>query len=128
MSIIGMLEETAIEGERRAVHSLDTRAPWAERPCELYKRHAPIPTLTEGHHIHPVFLQNRLYGNIQDNTLKYLCSNCHDSVHEWLYWLLGQRKNEPRVGRLAKAEAERTYAWFIAERDRLLAQGTTVTL
>ena len=105
--------------ERSLLHAVDVRAPYREKPCELYKRHTPIPTLTEGHHIHPVFLQNILYGNIQDNELKYLCSNCHDSVHEWLYWLLGKRKSEPRVGRFAKEEAQRTYDWYLAETIRV---------
>lgn len=105
--------------ERLLVHNVESRAPWATHPCELYSYHAPVPTLTEGHHVHPVFLQNKLYGQIVDNELKYLCSNCHDSVHEWIYWLLGQRRNEPHVGRLAKEEAQRTYDWYIAEMERM---------
>lgn len=111
-----------LELDHRAATVPVARAAWRARPCELVKYHAPIPTLTEGHHIHPVFLQNRLYGHIVDNELMYLCANCHDSVHEWLYWLLGDRRNEPMVGRAAKAEAERTFAWFKNERVRHLFQ------
>lgn len=111
------LPEWRAAGEIKGV--TDVRAPWASRPCELVTYHAPKPTITEGHHIHPVFLQNRLYGNIQDNELKYLCANCHDSVHEWLYWLLGARKRKPVVGRAAKLEASNTYRWFESEWIRL---------
>lgn len=114
-SIMNALEEASTELQRVTMHVAVNRAPWIERPCELVSYHAPTPTLTEGHHIHPVFLQNRLYGNIQDNTLKYLCSNCHDSVHEWLYWILGNRRLEPKVGRVAKAEAVQTFNWYYRE-------------
>lgn len=112
--------QARVENQARFfVHQVDVRAAWALKPCELADYHAPTPTLTEGHHVHPVFLQNKLYGHIVDNELKYLCSNCHDSVHEWLYWLLGMRKSKPKVGRLAKAEAERTFEWYTSEVARM---------
>ncbi len=110
-----------------AMHQVSERAFYAEKPCVLHKYHAPEPVMTEGHHIHPVFLQNRLYGKIQDNILKYLCSNCHDAVHAWLYWLLGERREPPKVGRFAKEEAQRTYDWFIAERDKLLGTNSVLS-
>ncbi len=99
------------ERQTRAMHT--ERAYATDRGCELAAYHAPEPVMTEGHHIHPVFLQNRVYGRIVDNELKFLCSNCHDAVHAWLYWLLGERRQPLNVGRLARAEAERTYAWFL---------------
>ena len=99
------------EEDTRAV--VTERAYATERPCELAAYHAPAPVMTEGHHIHPVFLQNRVYGQIRDNELKYLCGNCHDAVHAWLYWLLGERREPLNVGRLAKAEAERTFTWYL---------------
>lgn len=87
----------------------------AERPCELYRHHAPEPVQTEGHHVKPVFLQNRVYGRIQDGTLKWLCGNCHASVHRWLGFLLGeQRRPNPEPGWKAKAEAQRTFDWYIS--------------
>lgn len=85
--------------------------------CELYKVHVPKPVRTEGHHRHPVYLQNQVYGRIQDPELLWVCGNCHDAIHEWLSWLLGDaRKPEPEPGRKAKAEAQRSYDWFTAAR------------
>ena len=37
----------------------------ADRPCELYRYHAPVPSRTQGHHRRPVYLQNRVYGRIR---------------------------------------------------------------
>jgi hypothetical protein len=88
-------------------------------PCELLDYHAPKPVMTEYHHTKPVFLQNRLYGQIAFGPDLWVCSNCHDSIHAWLYWLLGERREPPYIGRAAKTEAERTYKWYIEERARL---------
>lgn len=90
-----------------------------EKTCELVSYHAPIPVMTEFHHTKPVFLQNRLYGKIVFPADKWLCSNCHDAVHAWLYFLLGERKQPPNIGRAAKAEAEATFNWFKTECERL---------
>ncbi len=87
----------------------------ADRPCQLYTYHAPAVVQTEGHHRHPVYLQNRVYGRIQDPELLWVCGNCHAAIHEWVSWLLGEaREPDPHPGRLAKAEAERTVAWYRA--------------
>lgn len=115
MTMVDMLDwHTGKEGP-----VVQERAFWGDKPCELVSYHAPTPSLTEYHHTKPVFLQNKLYGHIVYGADKYLCANCHDSVHEWLYWLLGMRRAEPRVGRAAKAEAQRTYEWYRSELDRL---------
>lgn len=90
-----------------------------ERPCQLVTYHAPTPVVTEYHHRKPVFLQNRLYGRIVHGADLWVCSNCHEAIHAWLYWLLGERREPPNIGRNAKAEAERTFAWYTAERERL---------
>lgn len=85
----------------------------ASKPCELHRYHAPEPVRTQGHHRHPVYLQNRVYGEIRDPELLWVCGLCHDSIHEWISWLLGEaRRPEPEPGRLAKAEAERTVEWY----------------
>lgn len=86
----------------------------ADRPCQLYAYHAPVPVRTEGHHRHPVFLQNRVYGRINDPELLWVCSSCHDAIHEWLGWLLRESRHpNPEPGRLAKAEAQRTFDWYV---------------
>ena len=99
------------------VHEGVRMAFFALQPCQLVSYHAPQPVMTEFHHTKPVFLQNRLYGQIVFPADLWLCSNCHDSVHAWLYWLLGERKQPPWIGLRAKAEAERTYAWYLAEQE-----------
>lgn len=96
-----------------------TRAFARDHACQLVSYHAPEPIITEYHHTKPVYLQNRLYGRILYGADLWLCSNCHESVHAWLYWLLGERKEPPRIGRAAKAEAERTFAWYTAEHAKV---------
>lgn len=94
-------------------------APAAERPCELYAHvDSPRPLRTQGHHIHPVYLQNRIYGQIRDPQLKYLCGLCHDAVHEVIDWLLGEgRQPNPAPGRKTLAEARRTVDWYLAAKE-----------
>lgn len=85
-----------------------------DRPCELHEYHAPRPSRTNGHHRHPVYLQNRVYGHIQDSDLMWLCGTCHDNVHEWLSHLLDEaREPNPWPGRLARTEAQNSYDWYI---------------
>lgn len=86
----------------------------AVRPCELYRDHgSSAPSFTEGHHLHPIFLQNRVYGRIQDPQLMWLCSSCHDNVHGHLYGLLGDRKMPVvPVPRRARQVAEAAHAWY----------------
>lgn len=98
-------------------------AQFTEHPCELVTYHAPQPVMTEFHHTKPVFLQNRLYGRIIYGADLWVCSNCHDAIHAWLYYLLGERKQPTYIGRNAKAEAERTHAWFLEECRRLGLEG-----
>lgn len=88
---------------------------FADQPCQLVSYHAPEPVMTEHHHQHPVYMQQRLYGRIVDGPSLWVCSNCHDSVHAWVYWLTGERHQPQRIGRAAKAEAERTYEWWLSE-------------
>lgn len=91
------------------------KASATEHPCTLVTYHAPTPVITEYHHSKPVFLQNRVYGRIVHPADTWLCSNCHEAVHAWLYWLLRERKEPTVMGRAAKAEAERTHQWYVAE-------------
>lgn len=102
-------------GRDSGVVQVQLEAFFDDKPCELVAYHAPTPVMTEFHHTRPVFLQNRLYGRIIYPADLWLCSNCHDAVHAWLYWLLGERREPPYIGRAAKAEAERTYTWYIEQ-------------
>ena len=87
----------------------------AERPCQLYAHSStPKPARTQGHHRHPVYLQNRVYGHIQDPELLWVCGLCHDNIHEVIGWLLGEsREPNPMPGRKAIAEAKRTVRWYL---------------
>lgn len=97
-----------------ALSSKPREAKAADKPCELYTYHAPVPSRTQGHHRHPVYLQNRVYGRIQDSELMWVCGTCHDSIHEWLGYLLGEsRRPDPEPGRYAKREAQATYDWYV---------------
>ena len=89
-------------------------------PCMLVAYHAPEPVITEFHHSKPMYLQQRLYGRVVYAADMWVCSNCHDSIHAWLYWLLGERQKPPYCGNKAKAEAERTYKWFLSESERMM--------
>lgn len=90
----------------------------ASRPCQLHNYHAPKPSRTQAHHRKPVYLQNQVYGNIQDGELLFVCGTCHDNIHEWLAYMLGEaREPNPHPGRLAKDEAEYSYEWFMKAMD-----------
>lgn len=88
----------------------------AERPCEMYVDHGSAkPAVTQGHHVYPVYLQNRKYGKIVDGTLRFLCGTCHDSTHAWLYWIMGERKEpNPHPPPRAKALAQHALDWYLA--------------
>lgn len=88
----------------------------AEKPCELYAHNAPpIPSRTQGHHRYPMYLQRRVWGEVRDGTLAYLCGLCHDSVHDVIGWQLGEtRRPEPMPGRNVLREAQRTVDWYRA--------------
>lgn len=95
------------------------RAFFDDQACQLVEYHAPRPVMTEYHHQKPVFLQNRLYGKIIYGPSLWVCSNCHDAIHAWLYWLLGEHKQPPYIGRAARMEAQRTFDWYMDEKIRL---------
>ena len=71
-----------------------------DRPCQLYRYHRPKPSRTQGHHRHPVYLQNRVFGHILLPELLWVCGTCHDAVHDWISYLLGRLagRSRNRVG------------------------------
>lgn len=86
----------------------------ALKPCELYKDHgSATPVITQGHHIYPIYLQNRKFGRIVHPDLMWLCGTCHDNIHAWLYWIMGERKQPlTTVPPRARAQAEFVLNWF----------------
>lgn len=92
----------------------------ADQPCMVYKYHAPHPVRTQFHHTKPVYLQNRLYGEIRYGPELWVCGTCHDSIHEWLGWLLGEsRRPNPEPGWTIKRIAQATFDWYKSEKERL---------
>lgn len=103
--------------ERYALAGEPLVAPAALRPCEMYADHGSArPSVTQGHHVKPIYLQNRKYGKIVDGTLLFLCGTCHDNTHAWIYWLMGERKQpDPVPPPRAQALARKTVDWFLAD-------------
>lgn len=85
-------------------------------PCTLYAHTgSPWPIRTQYHHSRPVYLQNRVYGEIRYGPDTWLCGLCHDSVHEVIAWLLGEgRQPNPEPGRNTLAAAQATVDWYHA--------------
>lgn len=100
---------------RLSLSGVPITAPASLRPCVLYRDHgSAIPSFTEGHHRHPVYMQNEVYGGIRDPELLFVCSTCHDNIHGWLYYLTGKRRHpDPIPPPRARAEAERTLEWYL---------------
>jgi hypothetical protein len=89
---------------------------FTDQPCQLVEVHRPRPVTSEHHHTKPEFLQQRLWGEVRFGPDLWVCPNCHDAIHAWLYWLLGEHRQPPYIGLAAKHEAERTYQWYLAEK------------
>lgn len=91
------------------------RALAAVRPCELYTHgDTPRPSRTQGHHVIAEFLQRRVYGKTVDEQVIWLCGLCHDSVHDWLMWLLGEwREPLPHPSPRAKKCAQIAFDWYL---------------
>ena len=93
----------------------DTRAPAEDAPCELYRDHGSArPCRTQSHHRFPLYLQKRLWGEIRLQDRIAVCGTCHDNIHAYLDWLLGEAyEPRPHPPARAKTEAQRVLAWFV---------------
>ena len=97
------------------------RALARDKPCEIYShRCAPYPSRTQGHHLYPVYLQKRLWGEVRLHDRVWACGLCHDSIHDWIDWQLGEaRQPLPHPGRNHRRYAEMALEWYRAELDRV---------
>lgn len=97
--------------------ALPRTAPAALNPCQMYRDHgSSYPVRTQGHHRYPQYLQKRLYGSVTNTELLWLCGTCHDSIHAWLDYLLGEAyKPNPEPPFRIRTEAEYVFAWFQKE-------------
>jgi hypothetical protein len=79
----------------------------ARHPCQLYAHSTgPRPVRTQGHHRLPQYLQLRLWGEVRDQDLLWLCGSCHDTVHALVsHWIDGWRRPDPWPGQRAQREA-----------------------
>lgn len=95
-------------------------APAAEHPCEWYAHSgAPKPVRTQAHHRLPIYLQKRLYGEVRHHYIAWSCGLCHDSIHAWLSYLLGEAyRPNPEPGPRIQAEAAGVKAWYDKERAK----------
>lgn len=87
------------------------------RPCEVHGYHWPPYIETEGHHIFPVYLQNKVYGKIVKPDLVWTCDTGHKNMHAWLSYLLGERKVRP-FRNCTQREREyvmKAVTWFTGE-------------
>lgn len=94
--------------------SLPRLASAAAKPCSMYQDHGSArPAFTQGHHLYPVYLQNKVWGRIVLPNLVWLCGTCHDNLHGWLYWIQGERFATPiGVPARARAAAEAVDRWY----------------
>lgn len=87
----------------------------------MYKDHGSArPAFTQGHHRWPVYLQNRLWGEVRDQSLIWLCGTCHDNLHGWLYYIMGERKYTYEQAQIvpprAKDGAYAVVDWYESQR------------
>jgi len=85
---------------------IDPRAlPFAEHGCVGAKVHRPIPLITEQHHVFPVYLQARVWddvdparpstAHVQEKAL--VCGNCHATIHVVITALIQGHQPPARV-------------------------------
>lgn len=111
----GLVMNAVFDPGQGLVHPATATA--ASKPCELYAHtDSPKPVITQGHHIHPVYLQNEVWGQIKDNALMWLCGLCHDAVHAWLYYLTNEREMpNPMPGLHHRRAAQATFEWYVSQ-------------
>lgn len=83
-------------------------------PCQLRGYHGFDYSITQSHHRFPEFLQARVYGETRIQDRLNVCGADHDSIHAWLYWLLGEWGRPVDPGYLVRREAQRSFDLYVA--------------
>lgn len=95
--------------------------PFASAGCVGAKLHKPVPLITELHHVFPVYLQARVWADVDparpqtahNKDRINLCGNCHASVHVLLDAMLAA-KTLPKAPRKLVTFAMRGLAAYHA--------------
>ena len=97
-------------------------------PCSWYTNHAPAPTSTELHHLHPVYLQMELWGELRLPATRPTCGTCHNGIHDWInHYLRGWRRPVGSADTRLAREAQRVVVWFSTELDKQAPRHQQVT-
>lgn len=67
--------------------------------CVLHRLHLPRSSQTHMHHVFPMFMQLRKWGEVRDRRLARLCPTGHTDVHAALDALIAMRPVPSGVGR-----------------------------
>lgn len=93
---------------------LPPRAPFAKAGCTIHKTHKPTPASSELHHIFPLYLQARVWADVDPNRPSTarnkdrvaVCGTGHSDVHLAIDALLATKRTPRGVGRTERALAD----------------------
>lgn len=99
------------------------RVPFALTGCVLHKRHDPDPASSELHHVFPLYLQKRKYGDVDPNRPATahdkeripVCGTGHSDVHLDIDAILAGHSRPKGVGRAEQSIAQAAISRFNAQ-------------
>lgn len=92
----------------------------ADKPCQMYLDHGSArPIRTQGHHKFPQALQIRLWGEVRLHDIIWLCGTCHDNIHSYLDFLLGEQYEPPVPPFRALQQAKGVHRWYTEELEKV---------
>lgn len=94
--------------------------PFARAGCIGAKMHHPVPLITEEHHVFPLFLQARVFPDVDpdrpstahDRTRVNLCGNCHATVHVVIGAIMAGHGDLPKCPRILRKLARQAVDMF----------------
>lgn len=96
---------------------------FASFPCVGAGRHRPVPLITEQHHVFPLYLQARIWTDVDATRpstahvkeFANVCGNCHATVHVVLAAMLARTTPPAGVARKLVAIARRGFDAYVAQ-------------